>query len=164
MKDKNEKTYLWICGSSASGKNTIISKLRASKRVFNFFNFTLNGHVSFVDLSLGQGKGDILEASGNLIVIKWQRKRSFLIDEIKRETPESKHYAVFLSPPLKKHQAFFYKKYASSSWLKNRLKIMRPLTRKESDNMCIEDRQSNMRWLRKDCPVDYKIVDPMSVM
>ena len=164
METRTDRIFIWICGASASGKGTLLDKIRDKEKKSSPGRAPICGQVSFIDLSLGHGTGDILNAGGDTIFIKWQRRESHCIEEIKRKMPGSKHRVIFLNPPLDKHTIYFYKKYADSLWLKQRLKLARPLTRKESDQECVRDRKSNLNWLHKECPVEYEIMDPLSIV
>lgn len=163
MATGNQRTYLYICGASASGKGTLLNKIRDKKKDMVLGMCHINGDVSFADLSLDHGMKEILSAHGNTVVIKMQRKGIHLMTDLMAERPESAHRVIYLKPPLARHVIFFHNKYGDSTWLKDRLGIARPLTTMESARECIRDRRTSRNWLRKDCLFDYDVINPLSL-
>jgi hypothetical protein len=163
METGTQRTYLYVCGASASGKGTLLNRIRDKKKDMVLGMCHINGAVSFVDLSLDHGMSEILSGHGDTVVIKMQRKGVHLMEDMMRERPESAHRVIYLKPPLSRHVIFFHNKYANSGWLKDRLGIARPLTRVESARECIRDRKTSRNWLMKECLFDYDIINPLSL-
>jgi hypothetical protein len=163
MEDKPQKAYLWICGASASGKGILLNKIRDKGKDIFLGRWPINGDVSFVDLSFRHGMSELLSAEGNTVIIKMQRNGIHLMEDMRRERPESAHRVIYLKTPLARHIGFFHNKYADSRWLKDRLGIARPLTRIESARECIRDRKTSRNWLRQECLFDYDIINPLSI-